>query len=426
MQLDDTHFRNSWTAVHLDDEWHFVDCHWGARYVTCSGSGSGSDASSLCYSLDEFYFLTDPEDHVYMHLPDEPQWQLLAEPLTREQFVRLPVVKSQFFLYGLAFTANLASVLETATGRTEVRLRLLSQKPFAFSSRLECEGRIMEGCCVHYSDDDQVSFKLSLPSPGVFYFTVFVCDTVESNIYNNVCSFRIDCSRVKPSPFRSFPKLPDGYGPTRHGLKLGVFSENYYVVCDEDKLILNLKFRDAVSISHKLMYGDEPGASSVLDRLVFQRARDRSFVTFLLRLPERGIYVFSVYAARMTGDTSVLQCACRYLLQCNTSASGRIRPYPRTHQFWIRSRLHEPASGDLKLNKNVKFKLEVENADAVAVIVGQQWFYLRRSGDDDGKLWQGTAHTGNDARVTADVYVRYAKHERDFFPLLEYKLVSVD
>lgn len=422
MQLDDTHFRNSWTAVCLDDEWHFVDCHWGARYVTCSGS----DTSNVCYSLDEFYFLTDPEDHIYMHLADEPQWQLLAKPLVREQFVRLPVVKSHFFLYGLAFTANLASVVETATGRTEIRLRLASQDPYAFSCRLECEGRVMDGCCVHYSDADQAVFTLNLPSPGVFYFTVFVCDTIESNIYNNVCSFRIDCSRVKPIPFRSFPRLPDGYGPTRYGLELGVSSDNYYVVCDEDKLILNLRFHHAVSISHKLMYGEQPGSSAVLDRLVFQRARHRDFVSFLLRLPERGIYVFSVYAARMTGDTSVLQCACRYLLQNNTSASGKIRPYPRTHQFWIRCRLHEPTSGDIKLNKNVKFKLEVENAAAVTVIVGQQWFYLRRGADDGGTLWEGIAHTGNDDRVTADVYVRYDKHERDFFPLLEYRLVSLD
>ena len=422
MQLDDTHFRNSWTAVCLDEEWHFVDCHWGARHLT----SSRDDTSGVCYSIDEFFFLTDPADHIYMHFPDEPEWQMLPEPIALEQFVRLPVVKSHFFQYGLTMDAGVASTVEMATGKTEIRLRMMSQAAYAFSSRLECEGSVMDRCSVYCRNGDHVIFTIHLPSPGVFYFTIFVCDTAESNIYNNVCSFRLDCTRVEPSPFRHFPRLPDGYGPTRHGLELGVSSEKYYVTSDADKLILNLKFGHAVSISHRLVLGDQPGSSAVLDRHVFQRAHNRDSVSFLLRLPQRGIYLFSVYAARTTGQSSVLHCACRYLLQCNISASGQIRPYPRTHQFWIRCRLHEPASGDLKLNRNVRFKLEVENADAVTVIVGQQWSYLQRGADEDGKRWEGTVHTGNDARLTADVYVRYARHDRDFFPLLEYQLVAVD
>ena len=49
----------------------------------------GDDASArpcrplpLFYQCDEFYFITDPEDHIYQHFPDDPAWQLLEVPLS--------------------------------------------------------------------------------------------------------------------------------------------------------------------------------------------------------------------------------------------------------------------------------------------------------------------------------------------------------
>ena len=56
----------------------------------------------------------------------------------------------------------------------------------------------------------------------------------------------------------------------------------------------------------------------------------------------------------------------------------------RIHTF--RCRLYEPTHGDLKVNKNVKFKLEAYNATAVAVIVHHQWFYLKQGDDAFSKV----------------------------------------
>jgi transglutaminase/protease-like cytokinesis protein 3 len=51
----------------------------------------------LFYQCDEFYFITDPEDHIYQHFPDDPKWQLLECPITLTEFINLPIVKSPFF-----------------------------------------------------------------------------------------------------------------------------------------------------------------------------------------------------------------------------------------------------------------------------------------------------------------------------------------
>jgi transglutaminase/protease-like cytokinesis protein 3 len=52
---------------------------------------------------DSEFFITDPEDHIYQHFPDDPKWQLLECPITLTEFINLPIVKSPFFNYGLKF-----------------------------------------------------------------------------------------------------------------------------------------------------------------------------------------------------------------------------------------------------------------------------------------------------------------------------------
>lgn len=44
----------------------------------------------------------------------------------------------------------------------------------------------------------------------------------------------------------------------------------------------------------------------------------------------------------------------------------------------------------------------MHKADAVAVIVGSQWYYLKQS-EPNTKVWQGIAFTGRDSAVTAEV-----------------------
>ena len=40
----------------------------------------------LTYIVDEYYFLTDPEEFIYNHFPDEEHWQLLVRPVTKLEF----------------------------------------------------------------------------------------------------------------------------------------------------------------------------------------------------------------------------------------------------------------------------------------------------------------------------------------------------
>ncbi|ESO98693.1 hypothetical protein LOTGIDRAFT_142420, partial [Lottia gigantea] len=103
MKLEDEKFRNSWTAVSIDGSWCFVNCNWGARHVKGNNSSNKENKNQYFYACDEFYFITNPEDHIFQHFPDDSRWQLLECPISLTEFISLPIVKSSFFNYGLKF-----------------------------------------------------------------------------------------------------------------------------------------------------------------------------------------------------------------------------------------------------------------------------------------------------------------------------------
>ena len=272
----------------------------------------------------------------------------------------------------------------------------------------------------------QVIFNLLLPASGVFFFTIFVCNLKFEDTFSSVLSLRVNCLQVREKPFCRFPSLPDGYGPTPLAEKLGIKADGcdeYYIVSNEGKVILDLKFSVPVFVSHSLIEGE---GEREYDRYVFPRHCTDKSVSYLFRLPHRGIYVFSLFCARKCNSTlsGTLQCVCRYLIQSNFAASSstlNIRPFPKYHVHWINSKLREPVNGDLSTNRNVRFKLEVSNATSVAVQVGQQWYYLEY--DSGLELWEGVVYTGTNFANAVTVCASYQTGtKKKFLPLLEYKL----
>ena len=427
MPFHDARFRNSWTCVLMDGSWRFVDTHWGARHVT-TPSHQQNDPFNVCYELDDFFFLCDPEDSIYMHFPDEQEWQLLHKPISIEDFIRQPVLKSHFFHYGLEFVGDMSSIIDTDTGLVEIvlRMRNISHRFLTFNTRLESNEEELEGYDIYHRDKDEIIFNVSLPHQGIFYFSIFACDTCRSETYNSVCSFQIRCTNVPRAPLGRFPSLPDGYGKTNLAKELGLSVDKfdgYYIVCNEEKLKMNIRFDKSVKISHRLVCGNQcVGQQQGMDQYAFQRYRDDRQVSYLIRFLEQGIYAFSIFAAEKASKAPVLECVCRHLIQCNSKpTSAQLGPYPKNLQCWLRCRLHEPTTGILKLNKNIKFKVEVGDCNAVAVIIGGQWFYLTPS-DEDAKTWEGIAYTGQDENVSVFVYAKYNNH--DFLPLLQYGVTN--
>lgn len=72
---------HAWNAALLDGEWGLIDATWGASARDRSGDPSRP--------FDAEYFLADPTEFIFTHLPADPMWQLLDCPVNPGQF-KLP------------------------------------------------------------------------------------------------------------------------------------------------------------------------------------------------------------------------------------------------------------------------------------------------------------------------------------------------
>lgn len=78
---------HAWNAVKLEDTWQLLDATWGAGIVT--------NEIKFEKKFKDYYFCTPPELFIFDHLPEDPKWQLLEKPLSKEQFARLATIKPQ-------------------------------------------------------------------------------------------------------------------------------------------------------------------------------------------------------------------------------------------------------------------------------------------------------------------------------------------
>jgi hypothetical protein len=99
--------RHFWNAVHFEGKWWLIDATWGA--------GGVSNRKFVKRSTNRYY-LTPPEQLIFTHLPEDPQWQFLAEPLSKEQFLAQPQVPGLLFEMGMS-----AASIRKATAQQNFR-----------------------------------------------------------------------------------------------------------------------------------------------------------------------------------------------------------------------------------------------------------------------------------------------------------------
>jgi len=84
---------HAWTAVRIRGAWYLLDSTWDAGYV--------SDSREFVRAYTDDYLYLEPADFLYTHFPDNPADELLATPLSRQQFLELPDLTGLFWTMGL-------------------------------------------------------------------------------------------------------------------------------------------------------------------------------------------------------------------------------------------------------------------------------------------------------------------------------------
>jgi len=101
---DPTKSNHAWNAVKIAGNWHLMDITWDAGHI--------ADTQEYVRRYRTDFLFLEPEEFLYTHLPAEAKWQLLAPPLSLDEFKDLPYLRGEFFGFGLDLAEPVAALTQ--------------------------------------------------------------------------------------------------------------------------------------------------------------------------------------------------------------------------------------------------------------------------------------------------------------------------
>jgi hypothetical protein len=209
---------HSWNAVALDGEWRLIDCVWGAGYV--------DNNDKFVRKQRDYYFLTKPEHFIYDHFPRTASWQLLENPITRNEFERLVYIRPAFIANNLRLMSHKQGIIETDNVCT---VELESPENVLMSAKINRNDVEVQDTSVFVQrDGNLVSVSAVFPNEGDYTLRLFTKRADEPGNYEWAADYRVSVtSRTNlvssfPTVFETFhQKNAHLYEPMRGLLKSG-------------------------------------------------------------------------------------------------------------------------------------------------------------------------------------------------------------
>ena len=206
-----------------------------ACYCCCGQEDEGETV----HTVNEFFFIPDPDHLIATHLPDDPQWQLLDTPVTFQEFADGVYIRDRFFQLGMSISDQRmkSGIQQTVGGHAAISLRMPADRSAKYDFRYllfksrhstSAESQIpYERFVMYQKKADEISYTARFPMTGRFKLDVFGLEFDRHDSYDLVCSYLMDCTDAD----RKATLLPDcpeiGWGP-------GSVAEevNYYYTSD--------------------------------------------------------------------------------------------------------------------------------------------------------------------------------------------------
>ncbi|KAL5021542.1 hypothetical protein ScPMuIL_000697 [Solemya velum] len=389
MQIKENSFQNTWNAVFVDGDWRLVQCNWGARHLVLNKDdrkdSTPKSKDQIRYQYDEHYFLTDPDEFIQEFWPFEEEWQLLENPITLEQFEKLPFVRSVFFHFGMRFErSGMPAVIETnEKGGADIKIKvpedLENELVFYYQMRFAGKekrnettyrGANLERFVYQTMVDNTIMFSIHVPVTGEFFFEVFANKMDET--FKTVddfpptspfrlkcaCKFKIVCSTLE-GKMHPLPDCASGeWGPKkawRHfKLKPRVSTANTDAsdtssdtgstgsgehpdnpkagIINVDESV-ELKFKCPKPLQFVAKLKMNFVEDKALEPFYNVSVEDTTLIIYISP-PQLGQYGLDIYAKSKDAlDSSTLSHACKYLLNsvsCSSPVEIPIKPPPRS------------------------------------------------------------------------------------------------
>uniref|UniRef100_A0A3Q4IGD3 Kyphoscoliosis peptidase-like n=1 Tax=Neolamprologus brichardi TaxID=32507 RepID=A0A3Q4IGD3_NEOBR len=300
-----------WNAVLLGGQWFLLDACWGAGRVDMEHESF--------VKFDDFYFLTDPEEFIDSHFPDEEKWQLLDTPISLEEFERRVFKTSAFFSMGLRL------IRPHHNGEASVSLGF--SKPTTFTYEITQHQDLLHCGASEQKESINSSFgiltvshrsmKLQLlpPASGMYDVKVFARPEAAATPLVWVCSFTVEC----PTP-RAMEEIPEnpflswGLQPVAGSLGVTSGSQSSEVAeVDEGVFDLVLKTSRPLMMLCELVHPEMDAA--IAKRCLATQIKPDTLTCHVL-CPLHGFYRLSVFVRDYEKTEVKFQNTANFLLHC--------------------------------------------------------------------------------------------------------------
>lgn len=95
---------HAWNAIKLDKQWRLIDATW---------STGNSLYNPKFFNFSDTYFLIPPDKLILSHFPDDKQWQLLDNKVSRINYFNFPIIYDAYHNSGLKISNKTTGYITT-------------------------------------------------------------------------------------------------------------------------------------------------------------------------------------------------------------------------------------------------------------------------------------------------------------------------
>lgn len=188
--LRDSETNHAWNAVKIDGQWELLDPTWGAGHVTKN--------REFVAEPNDDWFMVEPEVFAFSHLPEDPKWQLIEEPLSLQQFESQPELKPRFFEAGL-------ELIEPLNGRLEVQgeafFRVRSTGRHIVSGMAMQDGNWLPNeTSFRRLVGDETMIEVRFPEPGSYEVHLMI-SLPQEDVSKSVAQFEVEALSANQDVF---------------------------------------------------------------------------------------------------------------------------------------------------------------------------------------------------------------------------------
>ncbi|XP_069137733.1 hillarin-like isoform X1 [Argopecten irradians] len=346
-KIDKIRMKNSWNAVYVKGGWRLLHPYWAAMSAQGYNTGrwtvvecpdfheefmpKGGSKSFIVHSMvNEFFFLTDPDQFITKCFPNDERWQLLKTPFTKEAFESTPFLQPSFYELGLKLTSHKKCVVHSQHGKVSITIEMpeRSHNRLQFSYKLyrsrECEDEgeyeyfKLERFVLQYCQGSTAFTEIRFPpvAIGVYKLELHCRDPKHRLVSEWICDFKVVCSVGMEicDPLPVVPSIGWGAGPElkRHNIVARTHTDGVYNI--DDDLVTEVWFQhDRDTEIFTEIVHNSLSKSELVECLSQTFINEDSETVIRVKPTIEGEYALQIFSKKK--DALNLENVCNFLLQ---------------------------------------------------------------------------------------------------------------